>query len=183
MITRTRLTTTVVLTAASLTAGTVAAAGLALGGGLRVAAPLGLGVSLAAAAVGLVVTLRMVAGTTGRLAHLAAQYEAAHRDARTDALTSLWNRRHFDERMAAAVARMARAIRSATRTASVGRVRSNSTANSSPPHLQAKSDSRVPACRRAAMCCRAVSPARCPYRSLTALKSSRSKMATLKGSA
>jgi diguanylate cyclase (GGDEF)-like protein len=108
MITRTRLTTTVVLTAASLTAGTVAAAGLALGGGLRVAAPLGLGVSLAAAALGLVVTLRMVAGTTGRLAHLAAQYEAAHRDARTDPLTGLWNRRHFDERLAAAVARALR---------------------------------------------------------------------------
>ena len=104
MITRSRLNTTVALTAASLSAGTVAAAGLALGGGLRAAAPLGLGVSLVAASIGLVVTLRMVAGTTGRLAHLAAQYEAAHRDARTDPLTGLWNRRHFDERLAAAVA-------------------------------------------------------------------------------
>ena len=108
MITRSRLNTTVALTAASLSAGTVAAAGLALGGGLRAAAPLGLGVSLVAASIGLVVTLRMVAGTTGRLVHLAAQYEAAHRDARTDPLTGLWNRRHFDERLSAAVARTLR---------------------------------------------------------------------------
>jgi len=103
MITRNRLHATTALTGASLSAGILAAAGLAVGGGLRAVAPIGLGLSLLAATLGLVLNLRMVDGTSGPLAHLAAQYEAAHRDARTDSLTGLWNRRHFDERMAEAV--------------------------------------------------------------------------------
>ncbi len=103
MITRNGLHTSVALTAASLAAGSLTAVGLVAGGDLRALAPIGLGVSLLAASTGLVLTARMVAGAEDRLEDLAAQYEAAHRDARTDPLTGLWNRRHFDERLGDAV--------------------------------------------------------------------------------
>jgi len=103
MITPNRLQVSVALSAASLSAGSLAAGGLAVGGDARALVPIGLGVCLLAATIGLVLTVRMVAGAEGRLEELSAQYEAARRDARTDALTGLWNRRHFDERLGNAV--------------------------------------------------------------------------------
>ncbi len=94
---------TVALTAVTLAAGLVSALALLLGGSLTPLAPIGLAVCLVTAAVGLDLAARMLAGAEGRLEDLAEACEAARREAHTDALTGLWNRRHFDDRLTEAI--------------------------------------------------------------------------------